>query len=210
MKLHWNETAAAATGRLGYFEGLRDNCLAGWARDAAQPRQAARLRLSAPGAAPVTVFADRYRADVQKAGQGDGYCGFVVPAARFAPGAVIRCAWADDDLPLPGPMPSSPRPHTASGLQIGPWQLALDPPLRGDPRIGGHLLDPRRPGHRAQLGLYLGAVLLQRATACLYRPEARLPGGDGFNGFAFLPPRRGAVLDLVDLEQGMRLARVRR
>jgi len=210
MKTPWNRLGQSLAAPFGRFEGRRGDTLSGWIFDPSAPRQPLAVQLIASNGAQAIALADRHRADVQRAGYGDGYCGFRVDCKSFADARSVDCYCVDSGRKLPG----SPRlvAHPPAGLasHSGSWRLGLDAAVLGDACISGHVVDPRQPGRRARLGLYGGGVLLAWQRACLYRLEAAIHGGDGFNGFAFFTPRQGLRLSIVDLDRQLVLKRLRR
>jgi hypothetical protein len=78
---------AVAPGSLaGHVEQLADGVLEGWVMDRANPTAPVELEVLVDGEIVATVLANRYRADLDHAGLGDGRCGFSVamPASAEA------------------------------------------------------------------------------------------------------------------------------
>jgi len=193
--------------RRGYFEGWRDGAVTGWVCDPAQPRKPQQILIICDGREHL-LTADLHRADVHKTGIGDGYCGFRI---RLMPGAAethLRCVWADTGEDLPGSPCSFDHARRPRSARPGTLRLVLDEPARGDPRLSGYLIDSAAPFRRRRIGLFVSGCQIAQARASLYRSDARVEGGDGFNGFNLLArwPKL-ALLSLVDLDSGTRLLR---
>jgi hypothetical protein len=172
----------------GNVDGIHGGRLSGWALDLREPRRRLLVTLEGLAAGAVTVVADRYRADLQHAGVGDGYSGFALPIAQ--PYGQLRVTAGSPPVVLPGGPPQSDarRLHRRDN-----FALYLD---NIDPRSGvtGWARDAERPCERQTLRLRdaSGRVLaVQRAT--LYRPDLAGAGCDGFHGFGFLPLPSGVV-----------------
>lgn len=190
--------------RLGRFEGRRHDAVVGWAFDPGRPRWRAMVRLRADTGAEAVATAERYRADVQDAGHGDGYAGFAIPLVRFAGARKIRCWWDDLGTELPGSPAILASPAVLAQADDGVLQVAVDRQVPGDWRLTGWAIDLANPSHRPVLGLSSAEGTLGQARACLYRPELRRRGRDGFNGFSFARgrPGPGQVVRLLDLARG--------
>ena len=198
-------------GRLGWFEGVREERLCGWTYDPKRPEEALEVTISVANGGALTVRADRLRADLQAAGENSGYHGFSVPLASL-PGADhgATCAWAEDGLALPG---SPCTPPNRKGRRFGSRSVVLkfDPPLAGDPRLTGYAFDRRHPLRRIRLRAQDRGHDVAETIASLYRPEKDL-AGDVFHGFVLgLPaPLRmlAGGLAIIDGDGGATLARL--
>jgi hypothetical protein len=153
----------------------------------------------------VTVRADRFRADLQRAGLAEGCYGFSVAVADL-PGyrAGVSCAWADLGLALPGSPWSSPASPGAD-FRRGTIRLRVDAPLLGDRRLTGFVFDASDPLLRIRLGAACGGGVSDEVVASLYRSLDADDAGDGFHGFSLSLP---APLRL--LEAGVRLVDIGR
>jgi hypothetical protein len=210
VKWHWIGSGRERARRIGYFEGRRENWLSGWAHDPAASHKAQKVLLLGGNGVRRIITADRHRADVQRAGYGDGYCGFRVEMKPFLEARHVECRWLESNDQLPGSPRHVERPAAPLVRDRGSMWVGLDAPLRGDVRISGFVVDSRQPYRRARLGLFRGSVLLAVQRACLYRGEAASYGGDGFNGFAFFDAPMDHCFTLVDLDRQHPLGRVRR
>ncbi len=99
-------TAAPRPGALrGHVERIVDHpdgvLIEGWVLDESNQQTAQEMEVLCPGAAPVRLLANRYRADLDRAGLAGGRCGFsqIIPAAsgailvrRAADGAMLHGA----------------------------------------------------------------------------------------------------------------------
>jgi hypothetical protein len=185
----------APADRTGWFEGRRGPLLVGWAVAGGTTAGGAWLRLEGDDGSTLPVCASRFRADVQKAGHGDGYCGFADAADRFRGARQVRCIWADSGLELPG----SPRPlHQPEApplrFERGPLVAVVDAALPGSDMLSGYAMDLGQPFRRVLAGAGEG----QAMQACLFRADSLGSGGDGFHGFLFRlsGPRRRRFLVL--------------
>lgn len=184
--------------------------LCGWAFDPSAPDVRQRVVLRGASGMELRVTADRFRADVHLAGHGDGHYGFSVPAGRLGDIALVRCRWADSGVLLEGSPPRADGSAQPLALiRRGRWRLRVDAPSPGDCRLSGYAVDLARPGIRLRLGLSGPNGDLDRARACLYRPDCECPGSDGFHGFVLrCRVAATAPLHIVDLDAGMPLAAI--
>ena len=118
------------------------------------------------------TLADRYRADVARAGHGDGYCGFAVACSRLEAAGVPRFFCAEPRAELKSAPPADPAageearavgPAAASGRRAG------GPPRHGMDRAS-------RSSHRAAAASSSRRRSTGRATESDAVP-ARQPGG---------------------------------
>ena len=186
--------------RIGRFEGRRGELLVGWACDPFRPYWRAPLRLRADTGAAARILAECCRADVQAAGHGDGYAGFAVPLRHFPGARRFRCLWDDLGTDLPGSPTRLALRRPMATANDGMLRIAVDRPEPGDQRLTGWAIDLARPAHRPLLALSDGTRTLGEARACLYRPDLRSHGADGFHGFLFASgrPVRGQTVRLAD------------
>lgn len=176
----------ASHARNGFFEGWRDGRLTGWAHDAEGGARPAALILEIPGHGATALIADRFRADVQAAGFGNGICGFAGDLLHDAP-AVASCRWADSGKHLSGspwraPAGGARRRRTGSVLTL------LDPPIPGGRAFTGAVLDSTDPERRLLLTLVIDGLAVSRARACRYAGGLMPDGSDGLHGFRLAPP----------------------
>jgi len=146
------------------------------------PGRVLAVTLTTPQSA-VTVRADRYRGDLQKAGLADGCYGFAV-AVDDLPGyrLGVKCTWNDLDLPLPG-SPWRPPENPGATFVCGAVRLRVDAPTPGDLRLTGYVFDVSEPLHRIRIGLVRDGQLADSAVASLYRKLDDDGAGDAFHGF---------------------------
>jgi hypothetical protein len=198
-------------GRLGWFEGVREDRICGWTYEPTRPEEVLEVTLSARGGAALTLRADRLRAELPTAAESGGYHGFSAPLAML-PGAEegATCVWSDGGLALPG-SPWSPAERDGRRFRAGSMVLKFDSPPAGDPRLTGYVFDSREPFRRVRLCARALAGDVGEAVASLYRDDRGLPG-DGFHGFVLrLPaPLRalGGRLEVIDVVQDRTLARL--
>lgn len=155
--------------------------------------------------ASVTVRADRFRADLQRAGLSEGCYGFSVstselPLYRFG----VTCTWTDLGLPLPGSPWSAPVSPGATFVR-GKVRLRVDTPLLGDKRLTGYAFDIAQPLLRIRMGAVCAGEVRDTAVASLYRSQDADDIGDGYHGFILSLP---APLRMI--EGGVRLVDVDR
>lgn len=101
--------AASVPGEMvGHVERLRDGELEGWIMDRANPANPIELEVLVDGEIVATVLANRYRADLDRAGRADGRCAFsvVMPAAAADIGQVsVRRASDGGQVAMPARTP---------------------------------------------------------------------------------------------------------
>jgi hypothetical protein len=185
---------------VGRLEACIDAQVVGWVWSPAAADSRVIVRLQADNGATVTVTADRHRADVQKSGWGDGYCGFAVPAHLFSGANAVRGFSLDPPAELPGsPLSLRPRPRPEPHV-VDDWLILIDPPKSNRRRLSGWILDPRYPPNRPIVELRIGDTAVGRSRACLFRPDAD-GGDDGLHGFLLHRPARSprgrAVLRVI-------------
>lgn len=186
---------------VGSVDGLYRGQARGWAMDLDQPTFRLTVRMvDASGRVIADGLADRYRADVQKAGYGDGHHGFALPAAdaHLVEGARFLCGERSTELPRPNTK-AGRRPRT---FRRERYVLCLDQSATG-PVLTGWAVDRHHPEERRLVRLRADgqALAIQRAT--LYRPDSIDGGSDGFHGFSLpLPPHAGRLF-VDDLASGL-------
>lgn len=166
----------------------------------AQPTSRLVVHVADPSGAIVTsTLADRYRADVQKAGYGDGHHGFAVPASNLDAGARFFCGRQQTELSAAKPDTGKSRSVT---LERAAYVLHLDE-RPGTSGVSGWAVDRLDPGERRQIRLRADDQPLVTQRATLFRPDSIDRGGDGFHGFSFpLPPHAGRLF-VDDLASGL-------
>ena len=204
--------APVGDGRQGWFEGVREGRLCGWAYLPNDPHLTLEVRLSARGDEGLIVRADRYRADLQALGLSECCHGFelpiqAIPGIEFA----AHCAWTDWGTPLPGSPWTAPS-RGAIRTRRGATRLSLDPSAPGDPRLTGSVYDAKNPCRRIMLAACSGDDVTSTAVASLYRPEVLADANDGFHGFILPLPAPLRTLQhgiaIVDFDRHQILARL--
>ena len=187
---------------VGSIDGVHRGHTRGWAFDLAEPTSRLSIRMvDASGGVIAHVLADRYRADVQKAGYGDGHYGFAVPISDLAVVETARflCGRLGAELPKPG----SNTGHIASRTFVrGGYVLCLDQRPTG-PSLTGWAIDRHHPQERRIIRLRAGQQTLAEQRATLYRRDSVEGSSDGFHGFSLPVPANTGALFLVDLASGL-------
>ncbi len=148
------------------------------------------------------LLADRYRADVQKAGYGDGHHGFAMQIV--SPDAIGKarffCGRPLTELSRPKLVPG--RPTTRTTFEHADYVLCLDQGLAA-PCLTGWAIDRRHPEERRKLRLRAGRQPLAEQKATLFRPDSIERGSDGFHGFSLPLPSNTDHLFVEDLAGGL-------
>ncbi len=195
---------APEDGRLGWFEGLREDRLCGWTYLPSDPHRALEVTLSAPSGAASTIRADHYRADLKALGLAECCHGFSLPLGAL-PGAelCVDCAWTDLGFALPGSPWSMPRTKPKR-MRRGSLRLTIDAPPPGDARLSGYIYDSRTPLRRVAIGARWDERGSSMTIATLHRTPEWGDADDGFHGFILPLPAplrmlaRGVALFDVD------------
>ena len=187
---------------VGGIDGVHRGYTRGWAFDKADPTSRLSIRMvDAAGRVIAEALADRYRADVQKAGYGDGHYGFAVPVSDPALVATARflCGRTGAELPRPRPNTGKPAGRT---FNRGGYVLRVDQHPAG-PALTGWAIDRHHPEERRLLRLRAGRRTLAEQRASLYRGDCTEANGDGFHGFSLpLSPHTGSLF-VDDLASGL-------
>lgn len=190
-----------AVGRIvGSIDGERHDRFCGWAFDRHNPRRRLVVSIGATPGIRILELADRYRADVQKSGLCDGYCGFSVPLDRLGDRRGIRvfCTFPRVELHDPNTSRRLQSPARSMMFQRGTYTLQLDE-MRPDRVISGWALDIASPEIRRPLVLRRDRLIVRSQRATLYRPELVDYQRDGFHGFSLtLPGPQKVSLTLED------------
>jgi hypothetical protein len=188
-------------GIVGCVDGMHRGHARGWAIDLEEPASRLTVRMVAPSGRLIAQgLADHYRADVQKAGYGDGHYGFALPAAdaHGIEAARFLCGRLGTELPRPGSRPA----RGAKIFRHGGYVLCLDRAAAG-PVLTGWAVDRHHPDERRVIRLRAEGqpFAVQRAT--LFRRDSIERGSDGFHGFSLPWPsdRRPQFVD--DLASGL-------
>ena len=194
-------------GIVGHIDGMRAGRLHGWAADLLEPERRLEIRLEAPERASIMTLADRYRADLQARGLGDGCHGFAFAVPTAADPAAMRVVAGPARVPL----------NAVRGQRLrqtmhddGPAIVCLDgrEPRRG---LSGWAIDRDRPPQRCLLRLRsLGGEHAEEQRATLWRAD--IPASDDtdrLHGFAFrpVPPPAAGRFVLEDVRTGRVLVR---
>lgn len=190
------ETAEAAPGRLtGYLDDAGGARIAGWARDEAAPDRPVRLRILVDDVVQGEVVADRYRADLERAGLGGGRCSFdFTPPNGVSPfvGHVVRVLREADGAELigsPWAIEAVAAPAVAAGAAPSdlPCRGRLD--LATRERLAGWAQHPDDPDAAVTLQVTHNGAPLAWVLANRYRGDLAAAGiGDGRHGFELLIP----------------------
>ncbi len=169
---------------IGCVDGPSRGRLHGWAFDRRNPLQRLTVVMQHPDGRRLVTLADRYRADVQKAGIGDGHYGFSLPSPGMAGPVYVMQPRSAIALPLnPSRPPTGRRPQTH---HAGSYRLHVD--LLSPGQISGWAVDRARPELRRNLQLYCNGRFAGHRRATLYRPEIVDTQCDGYHGFWFALP----------------------
>ncbi len=193
---------AQASSILGFVDGVVRGRLHGWALDRGNPARRLSVAVTVSTRRPVLVVADRYRADLQQSGHGDGHYGFSAPVGQVPIEAMtVHVISARPSVSLPCATEPSRLPK-AHGVEFGSLRLQIDDVAQRG-HVSGWAWNRERPTHRCVLQLILGGSVRQTRRATLYRKELVAEAGDGYHGFHFpLPAGSGGRLTLRDVAVG--------
>lgn len=175
----------------GFLDLVEDGWVHGWAYDPAHPSQRVEVAIVVDGERVVSGRADRYRADLDRLGKGDGHCAFQfeVPQ-RFRDGVsrTLRVVYRDNGADLSG----SPR-----SVEIGSCSVAT--------RLSEYT---RGVGYRSRFGglwtdLDSAAELVdgKRALGWISEEESELLRTWVRDGFVVIPRAIShELIDALDLE----------
>jgi hypothetical protein len=186
--VHEDLPSPAAPDIVGFIDGIVRGRLCGWVYDRADPGHRLTVAVWDRTGRQVSALADRYRADVQQGGHGDGYYGFVVPLRELVDVAAVRVVSMQPEVELshvssvPGTDIADPQDLTA-----GSYVLRVDR-LTKHGHISGWAVDTLRPQFRRALKLHADGRLVGQQRATLYRAEAVNGVCDGYHGFLFARP----------------------
>lgn len=194
-------TPASRPRIVGNVDGLHRGRVRGWATDLDEPVSRLTIRMmDTSGMVIARGVADRYRADVQKAGYGDGYYGFALPASDAEMARAARFVCEKDGIGLPSPLLG--REGALKTFRRGSYILCLDK-SGAEPTLAGWALDRNQPKERRLLCLRTERNILGEQRATLYRPDSIDGQGDGFHGFCLPVPRYSGALFLEDVVSGL-------
>ena len=194
--------SAKRTTVVGCVDGIHRGQIRGWAMDLAKPTSRLVVQVAdESGEVIARLLADRYRADVQKAGYGDGHHGFAMQVV--SPDAIGKarffCGQPLTELSRPKPVPKNPR---ARIFERGDYTLCLDQ-LSAGLSLTGWAIDRNHPEERRKIRLRAGRQALAEQRATLFRLDSIERGGDGFHGFTLPLPSDIENLFVEDLAGGL-------
>lgn len=189
------------TGVVGCVDGMHRGHARGWAMDLAEPTSRLTVRMLDPSGRMIAQgLADHYRADVQKAGYGDGHYGFALPVggAHGIEAAKFSCGEPSVELPQ-----SSSKPRRGAKIfRRGGYILCLDGAAAG-PVLTGWAVDRHRPEERRVIRLRADGQSLAEQRATLFRRDSIETGSDGFHGFSLPRPPHRSPQFVDDLASGL-------
>lgn len=189
---------------VGWIDGVNRGRLHGWAFHRLHPFRRLTIEIFTAVGSSFVILADRYRADLQQSGIGDGYCGFSVPVQRFPEHGPLRIATQAPYFELGVVNPGQRRVAGIARASIfrRAWHgLQIDRPLGGT-HITGWAIAPAGTTRRT-LRLRSGDNVLGQQRATLYRSEIAVGNCDGYHGFSFpLPVGLTRPLAIEDVGSG--------
>jgi hypothetical protein len=185
----------------GWIDTADVHRIAGWAQDMAYPEMPVLLDLRLDGILLGTALACEFRADLEAAGIGRGYCSFDFAVPTAIPAEALRTliiCRAKDGAGLPMTAALQARFPTRSDEAVGPlrgWIDAVEPS-----HIAGWAQDMAYPERPVLLDIQLRGEHLGTVLACAYRADLREAGiGRGYCSFRFATPPGFAATSLRDL-----------
>jgi hypothetical protein len=148
------------------------------------------------------ALADRYRADVHKAGYGDGYYGFTIRCNTGEGANGIRVFCRSPRVELPGAKTIG-NAFPSAAVRSGSYILQIDSRLADSP-ISGWAIDWSTPELRRPIHLIVDGKFRTWHHATLFRSEFVDPRSDGFHGFSFSSLAKGCI-ELRDAASGFAL-----
>lgn len=193
---------AQASSILGFVDGVLRGRLHGWALDRDNPGRRLSVAVTGSTRFPVVVVADRYRADLQQHGYGDGHYGFSAPIGHVPTEAIaVHVISERPSVSLPC-VKGTRRFPNAHSVEFGSQTLQIDDVTQRG-HVSGWAWNRERPTHRCVLQLILDGLVQQTRRATLYRKELVTKGCDGYHGFHFaVPAGSGGRLILRDVTVG--------
>ena len=191
---------------IGEIEGLVGDALQGWAMLVRAPEIRLSIGYDRGEGFRALARADRYRADLERAGRGDGHLGFLLPP--LSPGADVMAVGGGECATLSWNRDGFRRSQPPRAGREGSLSFALDAQHIDGWRVSGWALDRSEPTRRVIVELRSGGTTLAGSRASLFRPELAEAGEDPYRGFALSTSTR--PVDLVEAGTGRRLARIGR
>lgn len=173
---------------IGFVDGVSRGRLHGWAFDPRQPGRRLTVAIDLPSGRTCTVLADRYRADLQQQGYGDGHYGFSFPAfTDLGPQIAAYVISRGDAAPLQraAAAASDVQSRTAQTFHAAAGRLHIDDTTCTD-HVSGWARQDAQPENRATIQIKLDGKVVRTRRATLFRPELVSASCDGFHGF-FIP-----------------------
>ena len=126
-------------------------------------------------------MADRYRADLQGAGFGDGYYGFSINAARLSTCNHLTARVLSHDFDLPQASPRARSDDHRVG-DAGRYKYCIDPHHFPGSRLNGWVVNTSDPLERCHVALFVSGKMCSETIAC--RRDATVPVPfDKYHGF---------------------------
>ncbi|MDB5580901.1 MAG: glycosyl transferase family 2 [Bradyrhizobium sp.] len=194
--------SAKRTTVVGNIDGIHRGQIRGWAIDLAEPNSRLIIQVvDESDKVIVELLADRYRADVQKAGYGDGHHGFAMPAV--SPRAMEKkrflCGKPLTELSQPDLVSGNPGTRL---FERADYVLCVDQ-IPATAHLTGWALDRSHPEERRTLRLRSGRQTLAERRATLFRCDSLERGSDGFHGFSLPLSSSTDHLFVEDLASGL-------
>ena len=188
---------------IGWVDGVSRGRLQGWAFCRPYPLRRLTVDISTATGRRLVIVADRYRADLQRSGLGDGYYGFSVPLQRLCDSGRVRIATRAPyfELGIVNPWEGPPANARGGAIFRREWySLQIDRPL-GPAYVTGWAISCPSTNYRRVLRLRQGGKVLAQQRATLYRSELAVGDCDGYHGFALALPlgsRRSLAVEDAD------------
>jgi membrane protein involved in D-alanine export len=189
---HIGPVWATEQGPTALYHGSHDTATAeavtGWAWDQHQPDEPVRVDVFDGLKKLATVPADQFRADLRRAGRGNGRHAFSYPlpaALRDGKQHEIWVKIAGTNQTLN----NTPKPLLVANLVEAVNGLEGNVDRQTDELVTGWAWDSRQPNTPLDVDVYDGDFLLDRVAADQFRPDLRASGiGDGRHQFSYRLP----------------------
>lgn len=181
----------------------------GWALRPDRPEERQSVELIGDQGARVSVIADRYRADLWRAGFGDGHYGFAVPLGILDRVKSLRASVKGSGKSLAGGpilIQADGTQHLASFNDVA---LHIDQVQRRG-ALTGWIVDKRNPVRRVDLAIQYRGQALAQTRATRFRSDIDFGGFDTLHGFVLTwNAGLSGFGELVDSTRGGVLAKVK-
>ena len=170
---------------IGFVDGASRGRLHGWAFDRRHPGRRLTVAIDLPNRQTCTVLADRYRADLQHHGYGDGHYGFSFPAfPGLGPQIAAHVISQGDAIPLrrTAEAAADTEPAAARIFHAATGRLHIDDVACRN-NVSGWARQDTRPENRVTIAIKLNGKVVETRRATLFRPELVTASCDGFHGF---------------------------